>query len=111
MNLSPRILLPLAVTALLAGCSTNRPDTAVAYVERPAESIYADAFRSMDRNQYDVAAAQFDEVERQHPYSEWARRSMLMAAPRQQLLPQRGVGRRQLYVQLRLVNCCTALCS
>jgi outer membrane protein assembly factor BamD len=80
MNLSPRILLPLAVTALLAGCSTNRPDTAVAYVERPAESIYADAFRSMDRNQYDVAAAQFDEVERQHPYSEWARRSMLMAA-------------------------------
>jgi len=80
MTLSSRILLPLAVSALVAGCSSNRPDTAIAYVERPAETIYAEAFQSMDRNQYDVAAAQFDEVERQHPYSEWARRSMLMAA-------------------------------
>jgi len=80
MTLSSRILLPLAVSALVAGCSSNRPDSAVAYVERPAETIYAEAFQSMDRNQYDLAAAQFDEVERQHPYSEWARRSMLMAA-------------------------------
>lgn len=80
MTLSSRILLPLAVSALVVGCSSNRPDAAVAYVERPAETIYAEAFQSMDRNQYDVAAAQFDEVERQHPYSEWARRSMLMAA-------------------------------
>lgn len=50
------------------------------YVERPAETIYAEAFERMDRNQYEIAAAMFDEVERQHPYSEWARRSMLMAA-------------------------------
>ncbi|MEP3073411.1 outer membrane protein assembly factor BamD [Maricaulis sp.] len=80
MTLSPRILFPLAFAVVLAGCSSNRPDTAVAYVERPAETIYAEAIQRMDRNQYDIAAAMFDEVERQHPYSEWARRSMLMAA-------------------------------
>ncbi len=80
MTLSPRILFPLAFAVILAGCSSNRPDTAVAYVERPAETIYAEAINRMDRNQYDIAAAMFDEVERQHPYSEWARRSMLMAA-------------------------------
>ncbi|MED5548782.1 MAG: outer membrane protein assembly factor BamD [Pseudomonadota bacterium] len=80
MTLSPRILFPLAFAVVLAGCSSNRPDTAVAYVERPAETIYAEAINRMDRNQYDIAAAMFDEVERQHPYSEWARRSMLMAA-------------------------------
>ena len=34
----------------------------------------------MDRGDYRTAAQIFDEVERQHPYSEWARRSMLMAA-------------------------------
>ena len=80
MTLSPRTLFPLAIAVVLAGCSSNRPDTAVAYVERPAETIYAEAIQRMDRNQYDIAAAMFDEVERQHPYSEWARRSMLMAA-------------------------------
>lgn len=80
MTLSSRILLPLALSALVAGCASNRPQESLAYVERPAETIYATAIERMDRNQYDIAAAVFDEVERQHPYSEWARRSMLMAA-------------------------------
>jgi tetratricopeptide (TPR) repeat protein len=34
----------------------------------------------MDRGDYAVAAALFDEVERQHPYSVWARRAQLMSA-------------------------------
>ncbi len=34
----------------------------------------------MDNGQYRVAAALFDEVERQHPYSPWARRAQLMSA-------------------------------
>ena len=34
----------------------------------------------MDEGRYIPAAKEFDEVERQHPYSEWARRSMLMSA-------------------------------
>lgn len=79
MSLSPRLLTSLAAAAFLAACSSG-PDASVAYVERPAESIYGEAFTSMDRREYTVAALQFDEVERQHPYSEWARRSMMMAA-------------------------------
>lgn len=79
MILSPRVLLPLLLSAVLAACA-NRPDASVAYVERPVETIYANAFETMDRGQHRLAAAQFDEVERQHPYSEWARRAMLMAA-------------------------------
>ncbi|WP_417482265.1 outer membrane protein assembly factor BamD [Maricaulis sp.] len=73
-------LLPTVFLSLLVAACAGGPDTSVAYVERPAESIYADAFATMERGQYQLAAAQFDEVERQHPYSEWARRSMLMAA-------------------------------
>src|SRR3546814_1411965 len=34
----------------------------------------------LDRRQYKLAAALFDEVERQHPYSPWARRAQLMSA-------------------------------
>ncbi|OLF73938.1 transporter [Maricaulis sp. W15] len=79
MTLKSRFVLPLLLSAALAACA-NGPDNSVAYVERPAETIYATAFESLDRRQYPLAAALFDEVERQHPYSEWARRSMLMAA-------------------------------
>ncbi|MHA6287208.1 outer membrane protein assembly factor BamD [Maricaulis sp. CAU 1757] len=75
----PRFLVPLGLSAALAACASG-PDASVAYVERPAETIYGEAFDSMDSREFDLAAAQFDEVERQHPYSEWARRSMLMAA-------------------------------
>ena len=34
----------------------------------------------LDRGDYKKAAALFDEVERQHPYSPWARRAQLMSA-------------------------------
>jgi outer membrane protein assembly factor BamD len=74
-----RLITPILAAAALAACSSG-PETELAYIERPAETIYGEAFRAMDRQQYRVAAAIYDEVERQHPYSEWARRSMLMAA-------------------------------
>lgn len=79
MTFLSRVLPTILMTAFVAACASG-PDTSVAYVERPAELIYGDAFTSMERGRYQLAAAQFDEVERQHPYSEWARRSMLMAA-------------------------------
>ena len=34
----------------------------------------------MDSGDYEQAAKLFDEVERQHPYSVWARRAQLMSA-------------------------------
>lgn len=64
----------------LSACAGNTRQTDLAYIERPVETIYNDALRSLDRNLWVVAAAQFDEVQRQHPYSPWAQRAMLMAA-------------------------------
>lgn len=79
MKFATRLILIALIPLVVASCQRNRP-TSAAYVERPAETIYSEAVAMMDRSRYSEAAEQFDEVERQHPYSEWARRSMLMAA-------------------------------
>ncbi len=52
----------------------------LAYVERPVEQIYNEASESLLRRNYDKAVLMFNEVERQHPYSEWASRANLMSA-------------------------------
>jgi outer membrane protein assembly factor BamD len=83
---SSRLLKSVAAIGLAAAtaaaCST--PSSArqreVAYVERPVEVIYDEALKSIDRSLWAEAADQFDEVQRQHPYSVWAQRAMLMAA-------------------------------
>ena len=79
MSISFRLMIPVLMSAVLGACAST-PTESVAYVERPAETIYGEAFESMSHGSYRLAALQYDEVERQHPYSEWARRSMLMAA-------------------------------
>lgn len=79
MKFATRLCLIVLIPLLVASCQRDRP-RAAAYVERPAETIYSEAVVLMERQRYTEAAEQFDEVERQHPYSEWARRSMLMAA-------------------------------
>ena len=73
-------LAALGVTILmLSACSSNRKEK-LAYVERPAELIYNQAVGQMDINDWGDAKLLFQEVERQHPFSKWARRSMLMSA-------------------------------
>ena len=73
-----RLSLVAAAALIAAACSTG--DDEIAYVERPAEEIYSTALDSLEGGDFDDAADQFDEVERQHPYSQWATRSQLMAA-------------------------------
>lgn len=74
-------LIATAVSALvLTSCqNSNRRDT-LAYVERPVELLYSRATEEMDKRDFDEAILLFNEVERQHPYSVWARRSSLMSA-------------------------------
>ena len=43
-------------------------------------SLYSDAKQQLDRGRYADGAKLFDEVERQHPYSIWARRAQLLSA-------------------------------
>ncbi len=61
----------------LTNCSSDNVNPE--YVERPVEDIYQDAAEKMADKQWFAAAQQFDEVERQHPYSIWARRAVLMS--------------------------------
>lgn len=61
---------------LLAACGSDKE----VYVERPVEEIYNTALDQLQNGQAAEAAKNFDEVERQHPYSVWARKAQLMAA-------------------------------
>lgn len=76
----PALLLACAIAVPLAGCAHGgaKPDTA--YVARDVSSLYGAAQRLMQRGDYAQAAALFDEVERQHPYSSWARHAQIMSA-------------------------------
>jgi outer membrane protein assembly factor BamD len=69
-----------AALALLAGCATNKNKADTLYVARDVSTLYNAGKYRLDRHQYKLAAALFDEVERQHPYSPWARRAQLMSA-------------------------------
>lgn len=73
-----RSVLPLVLASLvLAACGGN--DGPI-YVERPVEEIYNDAVDNLEAGRSTVAAVEFDEVERQHPYSVWATKAQLMSA-------------------------------
>ena len=77
-----QIAAAFALTAcgvLISGCSSDE-EMAAQYVERPIEQIYADAWTQIGAENWLQAGRQFDEVERQHPYSIWARRAILMSA-------------------------------
>jgi outer membrane protein assembly factor BamD len=70
----------VAVAVPLAGCAGRKAKKDTNYVARDVNSLYATAKDRLDRRDYRLAAALFDEVERQHPYSVWARRAQLMSA-------------------------------
>lgn len=74
-----RFIALAALAGVLSACASDKEEQ-LAYVERPVENLYLEAFDALEDSKYDEAALRFDEVERQHPYSAWARRAMLMAA-------------------------------
>ncbi len=47
---------------------------------KPVEQLYNEAADSLDAKEFKKAYRLFNEVERQHPYSQWATRAQLMAA-------------------------------
>ena len=79
----PAVLIALALAVPLAGCATGRGKKGAEsnrYIARDVDTLYNLAKEELDRRNYKFAAALFDEVERQHPYSIWARRAQLMSA-------------------------------
>jgi len=75
------VLVLCGVAALaLSACAGKKKKPDVAYEERPVELLYATGAQKLDKHQWSDALRYFDEVERQHPYSEWSRRAVLMEA-------------------------------
>ncbi len=75
--------LAMAVLATgLGACGTfgRRERENVQYVEEPVAQLYNRGADYLDNRRWPQALAMFEEVERQHPYSSWARRAMLMEA-------------------------------
>jgi len=76
-----RLFAPLMIVVLsaplLAGCASDKQKEVP---EKPVEVLYSDARAAFAREEYKTAATNFDEVERQHPYSQWATQAKLMSA-------------------------------
>ncbi len=80
-NSRTRTALVVSVAVLaLAGCAGKDKKPKLAYEERPVELLYATGADRLDRGLWNQAVQYFGEVERQHPYSEWSRRAILMTA-------------------------------
>jgi len=76
----------LALAIPLSGCGTGalwdkftaKDDT---FNEEPADKLYNEGLYLMNQRKDPKAASKkFEEVDRQHPYSDWARKSLLMSA-------------------------------
>lgn len=72
--------LGLTLGLILAGCSTTSIDTTQALNPDPPSKMYADADNLMNAGSFSDAAAKFEALDREHPYSPEARRAIVMAA-------------------------------
>lgn len=81
----------VAAGLVLAGCETldsvnpfssssSEPEIVPGQGDIPVEVLYNRAMTELAQEDYRTAAPLFEEVERQYPYSVWARRAILMAA-------------------------------
>ncbi|TIV68043.1 MAG: outer membrane protein assembly factor BamD [Mesorhizobium sp.] len=68
---------------LLSACMSSEKDVNLAtYVDQtePADVLYNQGLANLNAGRLDEASKKFDAVDRQHPYSEFARKSMVMGA-------------------------------
>ncbi len=84
-----RLAATLAAVAVpLAGCSGTSDflekfsfNKEEAFVDEPAEKLYNQGLYLLnEKSDPRQASKKFEEVDRQHPYSDWARKSLLMSA-------------------------------
>ncbi|RZJ96583.1 MAG: outer membrane protein assembly factor BamD [Brevundimonas sp.] len=73
MTLAVALVAALSISAC-AGQKRQR----LAYEERPVELLYNTGYQRLQQQRWADAIDYFQEVERQHPYSEWSRRAILM---------------------------------
>ncbi len=68
------ILILIAGTLILCGCSSNES----AFTDKSVDDLYSMGKEDLDNEKFEEAAEAFDEVDRQHPYSQWATKAQLM---------------------------------
>jgi outer membrane protein assembly factor BamD len=74
-----RLALLAALAAALGACSLFDKDTVAP--DEPADKLYNEGLYLLNaKKDPKEAAKKFEEVDRQHPYSEWARKSLIMSA-------------------------------
>jgi outer membrane protein assembly factor BamD len=75
-----RLALALSLVLGLAACSDDADPNEDLYAGRSAASIYQEGEALLNDGEPIQAAETFEELERVHPYSEWSKRAMIMAA-------------------------------
>ncbi|MGH6990249.1 MAG: outer membrane protein assembly factor BamD [Stellaceae bacterium] len=73
----PLYWLMLGLVLALAGCGGKKPQS---FVDKPVDRLYNQAMDAVTAQEWSRAAKQFDEVDREHPYSVWATKAQLMSA-------------------------------
>jgi outer membrane protein assembly factor BamD len=74
-----RICALVLLVAALPACSWFNKEEVVP--DDPADKLYNEGLYLLNnKRDYRQAAKRFEEVDRQHPYSEWARKALLMSA-------------------------------
>ena len=74
-----RLAASALVLLALGGCSLFDKDTVIP--DEPADKLYNEGLYLLNsKKDPKTAAKKFEEVDRQHPYSDWARKSLIMTA-------------------------------
>ena len=68
----------VCLVALLSACAKETDTSAFLDPTEPADKIYNEALANVDAGDYTEASKKFKKVDRQHPYSELAKRSVVM---------------------------------
>jgi len=79
-SFASKILLSTALLAVLSACAGNEVDKDFLVPDEPVDALYIKGADALDRGENKEAARLFSEVDRQHPYSQWAVKAQLMEA-------------------------------
>jgi outer membrane protein assembly factor BamD len=70
----------LVALVAVAGCSLTKDDDAADEPDVPAGQMYNQGLTLMQNGKLKSAAKEFEKVDQQHPYTEWARKALIMTA-------------------------------
>jgi outer membrane protein assembly factor BamD len=77
-----RLAAIMTVAVGLSACSIfgEKDEDAVVVPDEPADKLYNEGLFYLNDGKYSSAAEKFEEVDKQHPYTEWARKSLVLVA-------------------------------